>query len=247
MNETKVMPAIVKPPRRRLRGEEVIHYPDSDGKPMAEHDPQYRCITDTRFALEQFFRACKEVYVGADLLMYYEEGDPTKSVAPDVLVALGVPKGIRRNYLIWEEGKAPDVVFEFASPGTWQADLGWKFGLYQGLGVKEYFLFDPLAEYFDPPLQGYRLVGRTYQPIPSLSSERGVLGLFSEVLGLELWMRPDGGEGMPYVLRLYDPTAEAWLLTPAEEAEARRQAEARVAELEAELERLRAQLEPDDN
>ena len=117
--------------------------------------------------------------------------------------------------------------------------------MYQGLGVREYFLFDPLAEHFDPPLQGYRLVGRVYEPIPSLSGERGVLGLRSEVLELELWMRPDGGEGMPYVLRLYDPATESWLRTPAEEAEARRQAEARIAELEAELERLRAQLEGD--
>lgn len=228
---------------------------------MAENDPQYRCITDTRFTLEQYYRDNSQVYVGADLLVYYEEGDSTKSVAPDVLVVLEVPRGNRRNYLIWKEGKAPDVVFEFASEGTWQADLGWKFGLYQGLGVKEYFLFDPLAEHFDPPLQGYRLVERTYQPISPLSTGRGILGISSEVLGLELWMQPDGGEGMPYALRLYDPAADSWLLTPAEEAEARRQAEARAAEeaearrqaearaaeLEAELERLRAQLDRDSN
>jgi len=245
MEKTQVTPIVVRPPRRKLRREEVIYYPDSDGKPMAENDPQYRCITDTRFALEEFYRDDDQVYVGADLLVYYEEGDPTKSVAPDVFVVLGVAKRLRRNYLIWEEGKAPDVVFEFASPGTWQADLGWKFGLYQGLGVREYFLFDPLAEHFDPPLQGYRLVGRVYEAISSLSGERGVLGLRSEVLGLELWMRADGGEGMPYVLRLYDPATESWLRTPAEEAEARRRAEARIAELEAELKRLRAQLEGD--
>jgi len=223
---------------------------------MAENDPQYRCITHTRFALEQYYRDDPQVYVGADLLMYFEKGDSSKSVAPDVLVALGVPKGNRRTYMIWEEGKPPDVVFEFASEGTWRADVGWKFGLYQGLGVKEYFLFDPLAEHFDPPLQGYRLLGRTYEPIPPLSLERGRLGVTSEVLGLELWMRPDGGEGMLYVLRLYNPAIDAWLLTPEEEAEARQEAEARaeeeakarqnaearVTELEAELERLRAQL-----
>ncbi|MFQ5858910.1 MAG: Uma2 family endonuclease [Anaerolineae bacterium] len=260
--------------RRRLRGQEVVHYPDSDGKPMAENDPQYRCITHTRFALEQYYRDDPQVYVGADLLMYYEEGDSTKSVAPDVLVALGVPRGNRRTYLIWEEGKSPDVVFKFASDGTWRADLGWKFGLYQGLGVKEYFLFDPLAEHFDPPLQGYRLVGRGYEPVSASSSEHGILGLVSDVLGLELWMQPDGGEGMPYVLRLYDPATDAWLPTPEEEAEGRRKAEARVkqeaegrrkaearvereakarqeaearmAELEAELERLRSRLSRDE-
>lgn len=84
-------------------------------------------------------------------------------------------------------------------------------------------------------------MGRNYEPIPFLSGERGIAGLASEVLGLELWMRPDGGEGMPYVLRLYDPATDTWLRTPEEEAKARQEAEARAAELEAELERLRAQ------
>jgi len=218
----------------------VVHYPDSDGEPMAENDPQYRCIADTRFALEQRYRDDSQIYVGADLLLYYVEGDPHKSVAPDVLVGFGVPKGHRRHYLLWEEGKPPEVVFEFASEGTWRADVSWKRGLYQGLGVQEYFLFDPLAEYLNPLLQGYRLEGEVYVKVASLAEgEQGVMGLVSQVLGLELWARSDGGEGMPYVLRLYDPEAGAWLPTPAEEAEARRAAQARIAELEAELERLR--------
>ncbi len=207
---------------------------------MAENDPQYRCITDTHFALEQRYRDDPQVYVSADLLLYYVEGDNRKSVAPDVLVTFGVPKGNRRSYLLWEEGKPPDVVFEFASEGTWRADVSWKRGLYQGLGVREYFLFDPLAEHLKPLLQGYRLEGEVYVRLMSLpGGEQGVMGLVSQVLGLELWARPNGGEGMPYVLRLYDPKTGTWLPTPAEEAEARRAAEARIAELQAELERLR--------
>lgn len=236
-----------------LAQREVIEYPDSDGEPMAENDAQYRCIVGIRFGLEQYYRAQPLVYVGADLLIYYQEGDPGKSVASDVFVALGVPKGLRRNYLIWAEGKPPDVVFEFASPGSWRADVGWKRGLYQGLGVREYFLFDPGGEYFRPALQGYRLEDQVYKPIAALEARQGILGLHSEVLALELWVKPDGGEGMPYLLRLYDPATGAWLPTPEEEAEARRiaqaraveeatarrAAEARVAELQAELERLR--------
>jgi Uma2 family endonuclease len=217
----------------------VIEYPDSDGEPMADNDPQYRCITDTRFGLEQHYRDKPDVYVGADLLIYYVEGDPGKNVAPDVLVALGVPKGNRRSYQIWAEGKPPDVLFEFASPRTWRADLGWKRGLYQGLGVSEYFLFDPGAEHFNPMLQGYRLSENIYQPIPPLEAKRGALGLYSEAMGLELWAKPNGGEGMVYVLRLYNPGAAEWLFTPEEEAQARRVAEAKLGELEAELARLR--------
>jgi len=217
----------------------IIRYPDSDGEPMAESDLQYRCITDIRFGLEQFYRENSQVYVGADLLIYYVEGDPGKSVAPDVFVALGVPRGLRHNYLIWEEGKPPDVAFEFASPGTWRGDLGWKRGLYLGLGVQEYFLFDPSGEYFQPMLQGYSLAGDAYKPLALLETQRGERGLFSQVMGLELWTKPNGGEGMPYILRLYNPATSEWLSTPEEAAEARRVAEARLAELQAELERLR--------
>lgn len=235
---------ILKPPAfaPRMREAEVIVYPDSDGKPMAENDPQYRCITDTRFVLGQFFRDDANVCLGADMLVYYEEGDPTKSVAPDVFVVFGAAKGIRNNYQIWREGKTPDVVFEFASPGTWRADLGWKMGLYQGLGVREYLLFDPLDAYFTPLLQGHRLVGRRYEAIPTLRGERGLLGLRSEALGLELWAQPHDEPGMPYVLRLFDPQRQTWLLTPDQEADARRDAEMKLANLTAEIERLRAQL-----
>lgn len=244
----------------------IIDYPDSDGEPMADNDPQYRCITDTRFALEQHYHDNPQVYVGADLLIYYVEGDPTKSVAPDVLVSLGVPRGNRRSYRIWKEGKPPEVVFEFASERSWRGDLGWKWGLYQGLGVREYFLFDPTGEHFSPVLQGYRLgePGKeSYRRLPliaspagetglvspgsaepqfGIASPAGEIGLISEVLGLELWVKADGGEGMPWVLRLYDPRADQWLPTPAGEAEARRAAEARAAALEAELDRLRTEL-----
>jgi hypothetical protein len=154
-----------------------------------------------------------------------------------VFVTIGVPKGIRRNYLTWLEGKAPDVVFEFASPGTWRADLGWKHGLYQGLGVREYFLFDPTAEHFRPSLQGHRLKGGIYRPLTPLETKRGEIGLCSQVLHLELWAQIDGGEKMPNVLRLYDPEAAVWLPTPEGEAEARRIAEARMV-IEAEGRRV---------
>jgi len=30
------------------------------------------------------------------------------------------------------------------------------------LGVREYFIFDPLGDYLSPPLRGYRLVGDEY-------------------------------------------------------------------------------------
>lgn len=238
--------------------DEIIIYPDSNGEPMADTDAQYQAIVDTRFGLEQYYRDESHIYIGADLLVYYEKGDPTKSVAPDVFVSFGVPKGMRRKYLIWQEGKAPDVAFEFASQRTWRADLGWKLGLYLGLQVREYFLFDPSGDYFRPMLQGYRLAENAYQQLPPLDAARGIRGLASDMLGVELWAQQRNDPATPYVLRLYNPVTKEWLPTPADEAEARRkaearaieaearavEAEARLRELEAELRRLRGEPEP---
>lgn len=227
----------------------VVHYPDSDGQPMAENDPQYYTITDARFALERKFIDDSNVYVGADLLVYYEEGNVGKRVAPDVFVAFGVSRDVRRIYRVWVEGKAPDVVFEIASEGTWREDLGRKYTLYETLGVREYFIFDPLSELIHPALQGYRLARGAYHPISPLSETRGEEGFFSRELNLEIWMRPNltwMASKMPYVLRFYDPDSESWLLTPDEtnealmhskkwaEAEGKRaEAEAKRAETEA--------------
>lgn len=219
-----------------------VYYPESDGQPMAESAPQYYCITDTRFALENQFESDEKVYVGADLLVYYRQGDPSKSVAPDVLIALNAGKGYRRSFRVWEEGGPPDVVFEFASPGTWQDDIGWKRWLYLGIGVREYFLFDPLGEFFQPLLQGYRLTPDAFAALTALpAGERGVIGLFSQLLGLELWVQEQDAAEMPYVLRLYDPVKERWLQTPKQAAAAQREAEAEVARLRAELAKLKSE------
>ena len=41
-----------------------------------------------------------------DLIIYYEKGDPTKRVMPDVVVAFGVGHRRRMSYRVWDEGKA---------------------------------------------------------------------------------------------------------------------------------------------
>src|SRR3972149_4691571 len=117
---------------------EAIEYPDSDGKPMADNDRQYFQMTLLRFGLQVYYRDNPQVYVGANLLIYYVEGNPRESVAPDVFLSLSVPAGERRTYLVWKEGKVPDLVVEIASETTHWRDLAQKKGLYEWLGVREY-------------------------------------------------------------------------------------------------------------
>ncbi len=113
-----------------------------------------------------------------------------------------------------------------------------KKALYEELGVEEYVLFDPLAEYLEPPLQGYRLVAGQYEPLPEHEGQEGERGLRSNVLDTVL-------QAKEKELALYDRETGERLLPPQrayerlrEETQARRAAEAEVTRLRAELARL---------
>jgi len=92
-------------------------------------------------------------------------------VAPDVMVIFDVAPGGRDNYKIWEEGQVPTVIFEMTSFGTKGQDEIFKKTLYEQLGVKEYWLFDPKSEWVEQQLRGYRLRGEIYEPIEDGRSE----------------------------------------------------------------------------
>lgn len=64
-------------------------------------------------------------------------------VAPDVFVIFGVPNKTRHVYKLWEEEKAPDVIFELTSRKTYQDDLSRKRLLYEelGEGIGQPFVF----------------------------------------------------------------------------------------------------------
>ena len=209
-----------------------IFYPDADGKPMAVSDLHRRILTRTLQALDAHFEQQPEVYVSGDILMYYVEGDPRKSVSPDVLVSFGLGKKLRQTYLVWVEGKPPDFTMEFSRKSTYDRDLGHKMRLYASLGVQDYFLYDAEGLYLPSPLMGFTLVDGVYTPLSSDSNG----GLHSDVLGLDFHVSDVG-------LGLYDPAAEAWLQTPAESAAARAEQEterANTAETRAEQETERA-------
>lgn len=207
-----------------------IEYPENDGKPMGETDAHRREIAQIIEMLTLYFQAVADVYVSGNLMFYYEKGNPSAVVSPDVFVVKGVPKELRRTYKLWEEHQAPCVVFEISSRATRLEDKGNKRALYAMLGVREYFLFDPLAEYLKPSLQGFRLVGEEYAPIDQADDD----ALISQELGLRLWSE-DG------FLRLVDIATEQQLLRPPELAAARLRAEQEVERLRAELARLKGE------
>lgn len=203
-------------------------YPESDGTPMAETDLHRKLMLEIIFALNHFFRNDPNVYVSGNLFLYYVKGDPRKNVAPDVFFVRGVPKGDRRVYFLWEERVAPQVVIELSSQHTFKEDVFKKFHLYQKLGVREYFIFDPTSDYIkESPLIGFRLEDRDYVEM-ELKDDR----LHSDELGLDLVIVENR-------LRFLDPLTGKFLLTPDEEADARMRAEAEVERLRAEIELLK--------
>ena len=157
---------------------------------------------------------------------------------PDLTIAFDVDRAgviYDKGYSIEERGKPPDFVLEVASPTTAENDYTVKRVDYAAFGVPEFWRFDPTdGDLYDAGLAGDRLVDGAYQPICVTRVDDAHFSGHSEALGLDV-CREDGQ------LRWYDPTAERYLLTFDEEAEARVAAEERVRELEAEVRRLRGE------
>lgn len=205
-------------------------YPDSDGRPVGGTSLHVDNLTYLNLILRLHFEGDPQVYVAGNMFVYYVPGDRLRHVSPDVFVAFGIPKSTtpeRRRYLVWEEGKAPDVVIELTSESTREEDIDDKMMIYRDMGVREYFLYDPYEEYLDPPLKGYRLVEGEYQPITAVAGR-----LPSAILGLHL----EPSEGL---LRLFNPATKIWLPTPQEDRRLRLEAQA--AHQQAETERQQAQ------
>ena len=192
-----------------------------------------------------------------------ERADMTGVLYPDLLVAFNVdPVAFEESnaYVISEQGKPPDFVLEIASRSTGRSDTDEKRAAYAALGITEYWRFDETGQYHGARLAGDRLVNGRYEPIEINVLPDGNLSGHSAVLGLELhwtngllgWHDPDTGDH----IATFDTEREGRLaeregrlaeregrLAEREgrlaEREARLQAEARVRELEEELQQLK--------
>ena len=184
----------------------------------------------------------------------YISREPTSErlglMAPDLLIAFNVdPNAVtpHNGYVISEQGKPPDFVLEIASPSTGQRDVTVKRGGYAALGIPEYWRFDPSGgEHHGAALAGDRLVAGAYQPIPIERIDAQTFQGYSAVLDLILrweggslgWYDPNTGR---HIVRFSDERARADVAEDQRDQERARAeaAEARVRELEAELDRFR--------
>ena len=150
---------------------------------------------------------------------------------PDLLVALECNRALlqeQRGFSIESQGGPPDLVLEVASPSTGRDDYTEKRLKYEGYGIAEYWRFDPSGgSYYDAALAGDLLVEGRYRSIEVERLAEGSWRGYSDALSLHVCWE-DG------FLKFYNPETEDYLRSHQE-------AEERVAELEAELRRLRGE------
>ena len=178
---------------------------------------------------------------------------------PDLIVTYNCDVTLvdeQRGYAIDRQGKAPDFVLEVASRSTGRADYTDKRADYERYGISEYWRFDPSGgEYHDAALAGDRLVDGRYEPIAIETLQEAMLRGYSDALGLYVCWE-DGrlrffDLGTESYLRSHDEERAESMATQARAEEERTgrlaaqsraaAAEARAAELEAELRRLRGE------
>ena len=214
-----VFPKAVGKPTVYIEG-----YPYEDDEPMGATGVHVEQIQTFSEQLSRYF-INEPIYVGVDSFIYYWEGEPGKSVAPDIYVVLGVDRiPQRRSFYTWKEGAVPAAVFEFLSDSTANQDRNEKVGLYLiDMGVEEYFIHQPEMEK-PPEFRGWRR-SRSGEIVEIAPDDQG--GLFSETLNL--WLRWEARVNGVRLLRPYLPDGTP-ITTPIEEQHLRVEAQAMAVE-----------------
>lgn len=219
--------------------------PYDDGEPMEtlRHRQQMNLLIDPLYPwLRDHYPGGS--FVNGNMFVYYSLAQVRNQdfKGPDVFVALDVERGRdRKSWVVWEEGKAPDLVIELLSPTTAEYDKTIKKRIYQDqLKIDEYYWYDP---YNPEDLAGFKRIDGVFRPLEPdaegrlLSPRLGLLlirwpGVFQEVDATWLrWATPAG--------TLLPTEHERWLQAQAQAEQARQRAET----AEAELARLRKLLD----
>ena len=218
-----------------------------DPEPVEDGMQQAIPLFDIVTLLHKHYADRSDVYVSGGGFVMYDEQDPNKRIAPDCYIAFDVDNaGIRKemaNFWVWRIGKLPDFVMEMASKSTAANDLGPKRDLYAELEIPEYWRLDHTGgELYGQPLIGERLVDGVYVPYEVHTAPDGSVTSYSPALDLIFSWNEDGGFDLldPLTLLSIDQIVTERAARLVAEAQVDT-AEARIRELEEEIERLRSQ------
>ena len=206
-----------------------VYYPEEREDDMGETSIHINLIADLLKTLKLFFKKREDVFLSANMNLYFEPGNSRRWYAPDLLVAFGVPNVERSSYLLWREQVFPQVLIEIASEKTWKNDVDEKLRIYEEFGAEEYYILDPEFAYLPAPLTAFRRQGANFIELDVIDDK-----IFSPRLGLEI-VRTEN------TFRLFNPNANEFLLTLEESEDKRKQAENENERLKAEIKRLKSQ------
>ncbi|MCX7925766.1 MAG: Uma2 family endonuclease [Fimbriimonadales bacterium] len=228
--------------------------PEEDGIPMENfwHCLQIHLLIEL---VNNYWRERNDYFAAGNVFVYFSPDQAEEVVrnrsnayrGPDFFVVTGIDGDKpRNNWVVWLEGKYPDLIIELLSDTTASNDKGKKKDIYQDIfRTREYFWYDGERGEF----VGLELRGGVYQP--KTPNERG--WFWSEVLGAWIGVHRSTFERRTFDwLRLFDPEGRLVLtqeeekrlaLQRAEQAQQQAEQERLLREqAEAELARLRAKL-----
>ena len=170
-----------------------------------------------------------------DVLIYWEQ-EGVQRAAPDLAIIPGgrLPDPTHQSYHVGRDGPIPIFVVEITSKTTRNDDLNMKPILYASVGIKEYLIIDIRT----PKSKDWRLIGyRLEQGHPEYRKLKPDAdgGLIFETVGLRFVAVKRSR------INVYDISTGERLLTLEEQIARAESAEKQVADLQAEIARLRAQ------
>jgi Uma2 family endonuclease len=157
---TKEIDFVVEPPN-------VEHLLTEDDTPVDNifSEKQQRLLVDTLQTTKPF--GDRPYVASTNVGLYY--GVHLPAVVPDMLLSMDIsyPPDVwekrHRVYMIWELGKAPEVVVEVVS-NTVGNEKGKKFDIYAKIGVLYYVIIDPLCFLHKQVINVYELRVGAYYP-----------------------------------------------------------------------------------
>ena len=153
----------------------------------------------------------QKVGVVSNINFYQTSKEDEVPQSPDIAIVDGLEIESRTDedkpsYYIGEDGPPPRLVIEVSSKKTWKADLFDKPATYAGMGINEYFTFDPNLHGIwtrqwrkQGRLLGWRLDRQSGQYRELEKDEAG--RIWSEEL--QSWLAAEG-----HYLKLYDETGQ---------------------------------------
>jgi Uma2 family endonuclease len=181
----------------RIETVAVTETPGESYRIPAEYEPDIsHIITEDDTPVDNIFSERQQRFLTQTLNTTWKPGRPFVAlsnvgvfyglhkppIVPDMLLSLDVEpnKGVpnlnlaekqNRSYFVWEYGKPPDLVIEIVS-NLQGGELDRKLGLYAGIGIDYYVVFDPFQEYGPENIRAFALARSDYEQLPAAHFDR---------------------------------------------------------------------------